>query len=151
MYRNILLSTDGSKLSEEAVKRGVELAKSINAKITGLYVIPKPTPGDIWDVWAPENTEEGKMFRTKFEASFECAAARYISVIENTAKEAGVPCECFYVRGESPSDEIIKAAQDKGCDLIIMASHGRGGIGAFLGSVTTKVLAGSKISVLVHR
>ncbi len=151
MYKNILLPTDGSELSKDAIKSGISLAKSLNARVTGLYVIPKPTSGDIWDVWAPENTEEGKMFRTKFEASFECIAANYISVIENAAKEAGVPCECFYVKGESPSDEIIKTAHAKGCDLIIMASHGRGGIGSFLGSVTTKVLAGSKVSVLAHR
>ncbi|WP_442891838.1 universal stress protein [Dissulfurispira sp.] len=69
-----LLPTDGSELSEKAVKSGVALAKFLNAKVTGLYVIPKPTSGDIWDVWAPENTEEGRMFRTKFEASFECVA-----------------------------------------------------------------------------
>lgn len=151
MYKNILLPTDGSELSEKAIKRGISLAKSVDARVTGLYVIPKPTSGDIWDVWAPEDTEEGKMFRTKFEASFECIAARYLSVIENAAKEAGVPCECIYVKGESPSGEIIKAAEDKGCDLIFMASHGRRGIGALLGSVTTKVLTDSKIPVLVHR
>ncbi len=151
MYKNILLPTDGSELSEKAVKSGVALAKLLNAKVTGLYVIPKPTSGDIWDVWAPENTEEGRMFRTKFEASFECVAARYIDAIENAAKEAGVPCECLYVKGESPSEEIIKTAVEKGCDLIFMASHGRKGIGSVLGSVTTKVLASSKVSVLVHR
>ena len=151
MYKNILLPTDGSELSEDAIKSGISLAKFLNARVTGLYVIPKPTAGDIWDVWAPENTEEGRMFRTKFQASFECIATRYISVIENAAKEAGVPCECIYVTGEYPSDEIIKAAEGKGCDLIFMASHGKRGIGSILGSVTTKVLASSKISVLVHR
>ena len=151
MYKNILLPTDGSELSENAVKNGISLAKTLNAKVTGLYVIPKPTSGDIWDVWAPENTEEGRMFRTKFEASFECVATRYISVIENAAKEAGVPCECFYVKSESPSEEIIKTAVEKGCDLIFMASHGKRGIGAILGSVTTKVLMSSNVPVLVHR
>ncbi|WP_333656221.1 universal stress protein [Dissulfurispira sp.] len=76
---------------------------------------------------------------------------RYIDAIENAAKEAGVPCECLYVKGESPSEEIIKTAVEKGCDLIFMSSHGRKGIGSILGSVTAKVLASSKVSVLVHR
>ena len=68
------------------------------------------------------------------------------------AQAAGVACECFYVHGETPHEEIIKAAESRGCDLIVMASHGRRGMSALLlGSETQKVLTHSKIPVLVYR
>ena len=72
--------------------------------------------------------------------------------IEKSAKEAGVVCEVIYDRNDSPYDAIIRTAEDKGCDLIMMASHGRRGVEALLlGSETQKVLTHSKIPVLVYR
>jgi nucleotide-binding universal stress UspA family protein len=51
-----------------------------------------------------------------------------------------------------PYQAIIAAASDRGCDLIVMGSHGRGGLAAVvLGSVTTKVLTHTKTPVLVYR
>jgi len=76
----------------------------------------------------------------------------YLAVIEKEAKAAGVPCECFSISSNSPYTAIIKAAEDKKCDLIFMASHGRKGIAAvLLGSETIRVLTHSKIPVLVYR
>ena len=66
------------------------------------------------------------------------------------AKLAGVSCETIQVEHEHPYQAIIAAAKDKGCDLIIMASHGRSGLSAMLlGSVTNKVLTHTKTPVLV--
>jgi nucleotide-binding universal stress UspA family protein len=72
--------------------------------------------------------------------------------IEKAAKEAGVPCETVKAKSVQPYEAIIEAAAKKRCDLIIMASHGRRGMeGLLLGSETQKVLAHSKIPVLVFR
>ena len=56
------------------------------------------------------------------------------------------------VKSFSPHEAIIDAAKDKGCDLIVMASHGRRGLNAvLLGSETQKVLTHSSIPVMVYR
>ena len=52
----------------------------------------------------------------------------------------------------SPDEAILAMAKDKGCDLIVMASHGERGIaGVMLGSVTAKVLAQAHFPVTVYR
>jgi nucleotide-binding universal stress UspA family protein len=73
-------------------------------------------------------------------------------VVEKAAQAAGVSCTCAHAMSDLPYEEIIKAAQRYKCDLIFMASHGRSGIARLLlGSQTSKVLAHSKVPVLVHR
>jgi nucleotide-binding universal stress UspA family protein len=63
---------------------------------------------------------------------------------------AGVDCNKIQLEDEQPYQAIIKAANDNGCDLIVMASHGRSGLSALLlGSVTNKVLTHTKTPVLV--
>jgi len=79
-------------------------------------------------------------------------ADRNLSVIEKAAKDAGVPCETICEISDYPFEAIIKVAEKRGCDLIMMASHGRRGIGALLiGSETQKVLTHTRIPVLVYR
>jgi nucleotide-binding universal stress UspA family protein len=68
----------------------------------------------------------------------------------SAAKQAGVSCDTIQVENEQPYKAIIATAADRGCDLIVMASHGRSGLSAVvLGSVTNKVLTHTKIPVLV--
>ncbi len=56
------------------------------------------------------------------------------------------------VEADRPYEAIIGTASAKGCDLIVMASHGRKGVAALvLGSETQKVLTHCKVPVLVHR
>ena len=75
-----------------------------------------------------------------------------MAAIEKEAQEAGLAGDVVYERNDSPYEAIIQAAVQKGCDLIMMASHGRRGVGALLiGSETPKVLTHSKIPVLVYR
>jgi len=79
-------------------------------------------------------------------------AASVLSRVADAAKQAGVPCDTTQVKNAQPYQAIIGVASDKGCDLIVMASHGRGGLSAVvLGSVTNKVLTHTKIPVLVYR
>jgi nucleotide-binding universal stress UspA family protein len=73
-------------------------------------------------------------------------------VIQEAAKAAGVHCEAISVTSDQPHEAIIQVAKKRGCDLIMMASHGRKGVqGMLLGSETHKVLTHSRIPVLVYR
>ena len=79
-------------------------------------------------------------------------AKRWLAVIEETAKEAGVEYDTAYAMSDHPYEEIINFANANGCDLIAMASHGRKGLqGLLIGSEAQKVLTHSKIPVLVFR
>ena len=145
MHRHILIPTDGSELSQNAIDYGMALAKSVNAKVTVLTVsVPfhmlAVEPGLITD--APE--QYGKRMET--------LAAKYLNAAKEAALAAGVSCETMRVEHDQPYLAIIETAARKSCDLIVMASHGRRGISAIvLGSETVKVLTHSAIPVLVFR
>jgi nucleotide-binding universal stress UspA family protein len=155
MFKHILLPTDGSPLSEVAVKKGMQFAKSIGARVTGLYVI-----APFRFLWRSDETvtprpwvksEEGGA-KEQYEKDSQMQAQSYLSVISNAAKEQGVICDCVSETNAHPSAAIVEAAEKRGCDLIMMASHGRRGLQAVLiGSETTKVLTHTKIPVLVLR
>jgi nucleotide-binding universal stress UspA family protein len=79
-------------------------------------------------------------------------AEKTLGAAARAAQAADVACETVQVEHEHPYRAIIDAAESKGCDLIVMASHGRHGISAIvLGSETVKVLTHCKTPVLVHR
>jgi nucleotide-binding universal stress UspA family protein len=79
-------------------------------------------------------------------------AEKTLGAVAQAAQPSGVACEMVHVEHEHPYQAIIDTAESKGCDLIVMASHGRHGISTIvLGSETVKVLTHSKIPVLVHR
>jgi len=145
VFQHILLPTDGSALAEKAIRYGVTFAKEQGAKITAI-IVSRPfhlmtlEPGMLTDT--PAVYAEHVAERTK----------KYLGVVAAAAKAADVPCDAVGLEHEHPYQGIIETAQNKGCDLIIMASHGRGGVSAVvLGSQTVKVLTHSKIPVLVYR
>ncbi len=145
MYTNILIATDGTELAGKAVQHGIALAKRIGAKATVLTVLP-PFHTFTIDTQMIEDTPAGYKARMKQDAERTLLAAARV------AQAAGVACETVQVEHEHPYQAIIDAAESKGCDLIVMASHGRHGISAIvLGSETVKVLTHCKIPVLVHR
>jgi nucleotide-binding universal stress UspA family protein len=79
-------------------------------------------------------------------------AENILGAVAQVAQAAGVACEMVQDEHEHPYQAIIDTTESKGCDLIVMASHGRRGISAIvLGSETFKVLTHCKIPVLVHR
>ena len=148
MYTHILLPTDGSKLSERAVERGLELAKSIGARVTSVHVIPEfrlmadesfalPTSADL---------------KKRYEREAKARAEKLLQKITARAEAMMVKCEGVVIVGDVPYEHIIETAKKRKCDLIMMASHGRRGLsGLLLGSETSKVLTHSKIPVLVVR
>jgi len=141
MYKNILIATDGSDLSANAVNQGVALAKVLAAKVTAVNV-SEPFH------WFDPNMVEGA--EGAYREGSNQAAARVLGAVADTAKATGVACETVHVEEDRPYVAIIDTAKAKNCDLIVMASHGRRGISAVvLGSETVKVLTHSKIPVLV--
>jgi len=147
MYKHILIPTDGSALSRKAISNGIKLAKSVGAKVTGFFAAPPATPlvyKDFMPIHYTTPREHARMIEKN--------AARYLAVIEQAAKQAGVRCKCVHVTSDYPADAILAAAKRQKCDLIVMASHGRRGLaGVLIGSETQKVLIHSKIPVLVSR
>jgi nucleotide-binding universal stress UspA family protein len=145
MYTNILIPTDGSELAGKAVQHGIALAKRIGAKATVLTVLP-PFHTFTTDTQMIEDTP------VEYKARMQKHAEKTLGAVANAAHAAGVACETIQVEHEHPYQAIIDTADAKGCDLIVMASHGRHGISAIvLGSETVKVLTHCKIPVLVHR
>ena len=150
MYRHILIPTDGSELADHAVTNGLSLAKSLKAKVTVVIV---EDPFDWLSV--PETRASQRQALddlAKHQEQVKKHAASVLSRAADAAKQAGVPCDTMQVENARPYQGIVTAATDKGCDLIAMASHGRGGLAAVvLGSVTNKVLTHAKTPVLVYR
>jgi nucleotide-binding universal stress UspA family protein len=146
MYRHILIPTDGSELAGRAVRHGLALAKAVGAKITALtveasfdvYAVPASRVHEMSDAFA----EHGERVKVH--------AQKILNGVVEQARATGVACETVQIEQDHPYEGIIETAERRGCDLIVMASHGRSGIAAIvLGSVTTKVLTHTKIPVLV--
>ncbi len=145
MFKQILLPTDGTVLSERAITAGIGLASALGAHVLGLTVIA-PFHTLTIDTDMLEDTE------ATYRRSARERAARHLCFITEAAQAAGVPCECESAVADDPYQAIIDTARERGCDLIVMASHGRRGVkAALLGSETQKVLVHSAIPVLVYR
>jgi nucleotide-binding universal stress UspA family protein len=147
MYKNLLVPTDGSKLSEKAARQAIELAAALGARITALYVAPPyPIP------YYPEGVIVEPLSVKDYEKMTAQQAERILARIAKLATAAGVPCGGTHVIQDAPWEAILAAAKKQRCDAIVMASHGRRGIaGMILGSETQKVLTHSKLPVLVVR
>jgi nucleotide-binding universal stress UspA family protein len=145
MYGNILIPTDGSELSGKAVEHGLALAKRIGAKATALTVFPPFHT-------LTTNTQMIEDTPARYKARMQENAEKILAAVAAAAQAAGVVCATVQVEHEHPYQAIIDIATSKGCDLIVMASHGRRGISALvLGSETIKVLTHCKVPVQVHR
>lgn len=145
MFKHILIPTDGSELSNMAITNGVKFAKEINAKITGLTVTMP------FHFFALEATMVADSI-DRYADDSKVLAARNLKVLKDAANLAGVECALVHSVSEHPYEEIVKTAQEQGCDVIFQASHGRRGVRALvMGGETHKVLTHTKIPVLVFR
>ncbi|MCB1908878.1 MAG: universal stress protein [Rhodocyclaceae bacterium] len=147
MFKNILVPTDGSDLSNGTVRRSISFAREAGAQVVFFYAQPDfPMPiygeGALIDPTTPE----------QFAQASAAEAKAILDLARSSAEAAGVPVITDTTVNEIPYEAIIDAAERHGCDLIFMASHGRRGLaGLLLGSETQKVLTHSKIPVLVYR
>jgi nucleotide-binding universal stress UspA family protein len=145
MYKHILIPTDGTERSARAIAQGIALAKVLNATVTALTATSPVPPIVLEGLPSP-------IFNEELEQNTKEYAMKCLSVATQAAAAAEVRCEAIHVKHDRPWEAIIEAAEQKGCDLIVMASHGRAGVSAVvLGSETNKVLTHSKIPVLVCR
>lgn len=148
MYKNILIATDGTELAGKALTHGLALAKAIGARVTLVTVT---------EMWSA--LEMASRARTEARApveTYESMASEYarkiLDAAAEKAKAEGVEHSTHHVSDRHPSDGILDAAKQDGCDLVVMASHGRRGLDRLLlGSETVEVLTYSKVPVLVVR
>lgn len=145
IFTHILIPTDGSALAYKAIQSGIAFAKQIGAKVTGYHALPKPYGGEIKD-------DLDREIRARYDQRLHEQAAINLEVIGDEAKRQQVQCDLLVNLPPSAYEGIVKAAKDRKCDLIFMASHGRTGIPVeILGSVAQKVVAMATIPVLIYR
>ncbi len=142
MYKHILLPTDGSTSADKAVAAAVDLAQRYGARLSFVSVID-PVPF----VTFPEGGGEALAYYLE---AAEASAKQGLELAGQRASEAGVAFESQVLREHGPAPSIIDYANQQGCDLIVMGSHGRRGLDALLlGSVAHKVLTLAKVPVLI--
>ena len=147
MFRRVLIPTDGSPTANKAVKSGIQLAKMLGSAVTGYYAVESIPTGVYGEGYMFSNTA-----RAKLEKRAKAVGRRHLAGMARLARRAGVRFDSVCARAQTPSDGIMDTARRKYCDAIFMGSHGRRGIAAMvMGSVTNKVLAKSRIPVLVFR
>jgi nucleotide-binding universal stress UspA family protein len=147
MFEKILIATDGSKHSEKAAEKGIEMAKLSQGTITAVYVMDIGKEYAIGDMSFNVADKVIEGMRGSLQKQGDLATKH----IEEMAKTAGVPAERRVLEGH-PADDILKLAEDSKMNLIVVGSIGVTGLDKFLlGSVTEKVVRNSKVPVLVVR
>jgi nucleotide-binding universal stress UspA family protein len=147
MFKRILVATDGSTLSEKAVASAIDLATAHAASLVALTVVPRYPKGCFEGAMAfsPEEIAHA-------EKQWADKAQAMLDSIEAHAAAAGVHAKPVVANSDRVAESIIAAARKHGCDLIVMASHGRKGLQRLLlGSETQHVLTHSTLPVLVLR
>jgi nucleotide-binding universal stress UspA family protein len=148
MYANILLSTDGSDVARKGVEHGIGLAKALNAKVT-VITVTEPLPVDYGGGHAGGSIPSQEEF-VSFDAASKEHAGKVLAEARSMAEQIGISAELLHVPNAYPATAIIETAKSRGCDLVVMASHGRRGLRKlFLGSQTSEVLADGSLPVLV--
>jgi nucleotide-binding universal stress UspA family protein len=148
MFKNILVPTDGSKLALKGIKAGARLARSLSARVTGVYVVAP---------YLPPMYGEGAIYvpglsAGEYKKNAARVAKKALAAVESEARRAGARFAAKIVYEALPWEGILRAARSGKCDAIVIASHGRGALGGLiLGSEAQRVLAHSKIPVLVVR
>jgi nucleotide-binding universal stress UspA family protein len=144
MYQRILFPTDGSDITAKALQTALGLAKLTGAELCVLAV-KEPFPYSAISEMQPVPPQEF------FDTQERIAGAR-VKTVADAAAAAGVGSKGYTVEALHPWEAILEHAKAQGCDLIVMASHGRRGMSALLlGSETQKVLTHSTLPVLVVR
>lgn len=138
-YKNILLAIDLTEESNQVIARGKSLQQSYDARLNLIYVTEP-----IHMSYASDIPVDASGIQEQVQ---EQAQERLMSI----ADELNVPPpQRFLVMGR-PEAEIHRVAEEEGCDLIIIGSHGHQGLALLLGSMANSVLHGTKCDVLAVR
>jgi nucleotide-binding universal stress UspA family protein len=145
VYKHILIATDGSELAGKAVAAGFELARQLEAQVT-VVTVTEP-----WTAFMAGDAAFGFPI-DDYETSANESATAILAGASKLARKAGITCATVHGKDQFPSEGILQAAAKNNCDLIVMASHGRRGLGRLLlGSVAAKVATYSTVPVLICR
>ncbi len=145
MYQRILVPVDGSDLSDRAIAASIDLARQLGAAITGFVAEPMLDLPD-----HPTSRVAALRDAEEHDAITAAHAQRVLDRFAKCAHEAGVSFEGHHAQVPRIDKAIIDAAESRGCDMIVMVTHGRGAFGEFLyGSETKAVLSGSRLPLLV--
>lgn len=147
MFKRLLVPIDGSKLSQKALDKAIEIALFTKSKLTVLNVVP-PYPA----VYAGDGYMFEPMTGSKWEQTTTASSEKVLQAALKHCADRGILATTLSIRDDPPYAGIIAAAKKQKSDLIVMASHGRRGVSALLlGSETTKVLTHTNTPVLVVR
>jgi nucleotide-binding universal stress UspA family protein len=145
MFKHLLIATDGSDLSQKAVEQGLALAKALGAKVTAVTVTEPfgvSVPVEVSIVFSEED----------YQKAMTSSAEKILQDVSTAASGKGVHCETVHVKDQFPAEGIIDIAKARGCDLILMASHGRRGLSRLvLGSQANRVVTQSTVPVPICR
>lgn len=147
MYSRILIATDGSELAAKGLSHAIALASQLKSSLVILTVTPPWTPVGVEGTvgWTYDPVDE-------YETASAEAARQILSAASEQATAAGVDVTTVHLPGKYPADGIVETANAQNCDLIVMASHGRRGLGRLvLGSQTSSVVTHATTPVLVVR
>ena len=147
MYQRILVATDGSPLSEKAVSHAIGLAALCGAELVAITVVPRYPQGyfDGGMAMQPEDIQ-------RVESAWAEQSQAAVDAVKQQANAKGVTTKAVTIKSDLIADAIIAAVGKHGCDLVVMASHGRKGIQRLLlGSETQHVLTHATVPVLVLR
>jgi nucleotide-binding universal stress UspA family protein len=149
MYKHILIATDGSELSGKGLEAGLSLAKASGAKVT---ILTASEPFPVYDLGSKMGLFQDPKALESYTANCKAVADRILSDAADAARAAGIDCETLHVENSAPADAIVETAKFRGCDLIVLTSHGRRGLDRFiLGSQASRVIQSAGTSVLVVR
>ena len=147
MYKKILVATDGSDLSGQAVDHAVQLARLAGAELYALTVIA-PAQVSYWEGTTRYQMQDS----SRIDDQNEEIGRKIAQTVKERAAGQGLTAHAITVKSEMIAESIVSAAEKYQCDVIVMASHGRRGINRILlGNETLNVLTQSKIPVLVLR
>jgi nucleotide-binding universal stress UspA family protein len=147
MFKKILVATDGSPLSEKAVESAIELARLHGAELVAMTVARRISHSYMEGTTIQQTVDSDNLDKARLEK-----AQALVASIGERAGASGVSCQPFVAHSNQIAESIIAAAQKHAVDLIVMASHGRKGLGRLLiGSETQHVLTHSTLPVLVLR
>lgn len=144
-FSHILVATDGSELATKGVRIAAELAKALGARLTGIHASSAAkVPSDMSFI-AEARLKDGA------DTTPDRAADEIAREAVEYANKLGVQCTMIQESGPA-GDTIVRVASEQGCDLVVMGTHGRQGMGALLmGSVAQQVIAHSAMPVLTVR
>ena len=145
MYKHLLIATDGSDLAQKAVGQGLALARALGAKALVITVT---------EPW--RSVVAGELAVTfpieEYEQRSAASATKILGGVVEVARKLGISCDTLHVKDQFAAEGIVETAKSAGCDLIVMASHGRRGLSRMLlGSQANKVVMLSTVPVLICR